>query len=271
MRRRLTNSCILMVKNSAGDRRGPRFHIAITTYNRPEKLDLLIGQLFTEAEMNGVRIDVHLHDDGSTLPLIWNGDLDRCTIHVRGANGGKRWYWGIVDYVFRNAASRDDWDFFLMLPDDVEIGDAFFLSIIEAWRALREGDPRAVCLSVLTDDQRAGRAQWSPHMPRKVEYGEHRFWWSQWMDMAFVAERDFFEALTCRISDEPVYVLPVLPKRFDENPHSGSGVGGQITRRLITLERTMYHLRESLVLHGEHESVMHPETRLFERLTTNGA
>lgn len=217
-------------------------------------LERLLSSLFTDAKSAGVDLDIHVYDDGSTEPI----KADRCTIHRREENGGKKLYWKLVNEAF-TVAYRSEWKYFYMLPDDGEIVEGFFARSVAAWQALRG----VACLSVCTDRQRAGKLQWGDEVPKTVTRSGIAFWTSGWVDMAFMCERSMFDALKTGTG----FINPII--RDVWKPGVSSGVGGQITKRLRLKGQDMLHVHDTLINDdGKHESRMHPETRKTEPLST---
>jgi len=80
-----------------------------------------------------------------------------------------------------------------------------------------------------------------------------------WNDCCWVTGRELGNALGWKIYE----IIKVEPRSY-----RSSGVGRQISRRLHAYGNTMYGVNETLLLHGDHESVMHPEERKTEPLIT---
>lgn len=57
------------------------------------------------------------------------------------------------------------------------------------------------------------------------------------------------------------YVNEINPRRFEHNEAISSGVGQDLTFRMLRTNCNMYTPTKSLVYHGDHESLMHPEHR----------
>lgn len=55
---------------------------------------------------------------------------------------------------------------------------------------------------------------------------------------------------------------------YTEDPERSSGVGNQLTQKLRRLRVPMFKPIPSLCFHGDHDSVMHPELRKREPLTS---
>ena len=51
-------------------------------------------------------------------------------------------------------------------------------------------------------------------------------------------------------------ILPINKNRWAKNSELGSGVGQQMSMRLLSLNQNMYHVINSLVTHDDHTSKM---------------
>jgi len=165
---------------------------------------------------------------------------------------GKRFYFKLVTSLYVLAHRTDvkfQFDYFIQVPDDIRLCDNFFSEAIAQWEAIP--DPNKICLNLLND----GRVQpgWTGFKHQNKTFNGYNFILTQWVDMCFIAGRNFFEALNWEI-------LPVSQSwAADEN--RSSGVGLQISRRLNDLGKKMYLVSRSLIAHGPHTSQMHPNHR----------
>jgi len=206
--------------------------IVITTYNRPEMCLNLVNSLCD--------YDVTVYNDGGD-----DVNTDLYDVHqVYFPHSGKRFYWWMWNRIFQDLK---DSDYVLFLPDDVTLHpDGESISrLVNLFRAI--DDPNKVCLNPLVD-KRGHVCQWNTFDPvRTVDV-----WQTQWFDCCGLVNRAFFETLSYNVA-------PVPQEHFLNN--QSSGVGSQISKRLHAAGRTMYQVHESLLQHGEHASVMHPEFR----------
>ena len=56
--------------------------------------------------------------------------------------------------------------------------------------------------------------------------------------------------------------------RWNHDPNLSSGVGQQISTKLHNKNKSMYHTKTSLVIHGDHESKMNFEERKNKPIIT---
>jgi hypothetical protein len=100
------------------------------------------------------------------------------------------------------------------------------------------------------DESRRGNSNWTGFTP--IEYDE--YYKTQWNDLCFISKFDFFKKLNFEI-------LPIDKNRWIKNSELGSGVGQQMSIRLMNLNQNMYHAKNTLVTHDDHESVMNYSNR----------
>lgn len=212
------------------------FEIIINTYNRPEKLNALLDDIFKQVEAH-----VTVFNDGSHLPYnIPYNNVD----HIRCNHHGKKKYWKLLQKGFYAARAKTP-DYFIWLPDDVRLTDNFFDEAVRLYEKIN--DPDKICLTLRHPKGRD--KNWTNFEP--VNYDEYRL--IQWVDMLFIAEKKFFEALNYKMN-------PIEKTRWDNNPKLGSGVGEQLSKRLLSY--SMYQVLSSLVITPDPEkSQMNPEDR----------
>lgn len=131
------------------------------------------------------------------------------------------------------------WDRMLQIPDDVRLERDFFHRIELTWQAI--DDPQKVCLSPLRDSRTQCWTGWE-----MLDMGPAML--SQWTDLAIYTDNRWMDA---------IYGVPIVVPRRSES----SGVGAWLSRRWHDEGMRMYHVKKSLLRHGDHESVMHPEHR----------
>ena len=122
------------------------------------------------------------------------------------------------------------------------------------WQKLQ--DKNKICLSLLTDG-RVNKPNWTNFNPIiKDEYIR-----TQWNDLCFICEKEFF---TVDIQPISLQRWQILAKSLDIE--LGSGLGGMISRYWHKLGKTMYHTKESQVKHLNGVSMMNPKERLVNPL-----
>jgi tetratricopeptide (TPR) repeat protein len=228
--------------------------IVIPSYNRHHLLRKLLTQINREAGDFDIWVDVF--DDGSTYPIVEDArnytNLKGLGVH-RYKNHGKKQYWQLVNHIFEYIYKQNV-DFFIYMPDDIEICSDFFHQVISRWQAI--SDPKKIVLNLGLDN----RTQcWTRFERVKCKFGEVEVFKSQWVDMLMLFERSFLEALNYRIE-------PIDLSRWEKNPNLSSGVGQEISQKLHRLGFSLYQVSEYLISHGDHDSMMNPEERKINPL-----
>jgi hypothetical protein len=209
-----------------------------------------------EASIGEHELSLIIADDGSKSRYLEQirAEYRHLKIQVRQfkVNHGKKKYWMLVSWLFAELRLRK-FDFVLMLPDDVRLSPSFFDDLLARWDAIE--DPNKICLSPLLAENHYGKPMWGSAPPISIRAENFRIIRTQWTDMCFMAPRKFFELLNFE-------VRPISPRRWRKKTNLSSGVGEQITMRVRKTGVNMYHLANSLVLHGTHISKMNYEERL---------
>lgn len=177
---------------------------------------------------------------------------------VNPVNYGKKMYWKTINTGFLRLADHK-FDYFFQIADDMRLVKSFFLKAIKAWSIIP--DKKKACLNISIDYSRLMTPFWTSYHPHAVSFDGHDFIKTGWTDMCLVSSGTYLEALNFMIS-------PVDP-RWSGNKELSSGVGMQISRRLISMGYTIYSLKKSLVISDDHPSMMHPELRKEQKLITN--
>ena len=230
--------------------------IFITSYNRNEMLHNLLKQIFEQAELD-FDIQINIFDDVSDDKFYFNDP--KIKVYTNPIHRGKQLFWQTWDEMFK-LAKKNKSDYYFFLPDDIEICPNFFNIAIEKLEYIKSFDNNFACLSLLTDDQRkmATNSCWTAKQS-ELKYGEIL---SHFNDCCFICQDTFFELLDYKMNE-------VKPIRWVRDPNLSSGVGRQISLRLVEKEANMYHCFNRLVRHGEHESLMNPQERKNNPLTSN--
>lgn len=231
--------------------------INILTYNRPASLCRLLEDIKEHAP----GAEVWVWDDGSPQPpwvdpakdagrdidALYLGNSIGVKWQIAEQRHGKELHWKWLGRVW--AANRaSSAYYFIQLADDFRLCRNFLHRAIEAWD--RIWDERKIAMNILRDDAREGRAQWTgitPHM----SHGALR---TGWIDGAYLAPRRFYELQGW----EPP---SVDPKFWNRRPERGSDVYRRVCAFLERGQHHVYCVADSLVVHVDLPSVMHPEAR----------
>lgn len=220
------------------------FCVIVTTYNRPDMLEDLIKDI--NLKSSDYRILITIFDDGSELDYSFIDKYDIKYIKYNN-NHGKLRYWSLINDTFkycRNISSKK----YIYLPDDIRLKEDFFKESLRIFDKILDDDK--ICLNLLMDENRRGSINWTGFSP--IRYDE--YYKTQWNDLCFISSYSFFECLKFEI-------LPIDKSRWDKNKELGSGVGHQMSIRLLNEGKNMYHVYTSLVTHDDHESKMNYENR----------
>lgn len=172
--------------------------------------------------------DVVVWDDNSNFRLT--GDF---YFYQFSKNYGKKNAWRKFQRIFNFILNEYDYDYYIFIPDDVVLCKDFVKKSIELYESIL--DNSKICLSLLSDD-RIKAPCWTNLQP-KIK-GDVIL--SQWNDLCFIAERKFFEEVNIRY---------INPDRWEGEKRLGSGVGGQISRNLLSKGYNMYHAKDTLCEH----------------------
>lgn len=222
--------------------------VILGTYDRASLISETLGSLNVNRKDHDV--DLWIYDDCS--PVNYLGSLAK---HRFKVNNGKKNYWKVISKIYQDIRLADEYDFYFHIPDDVTLKDNFFDEAIRTWEAI--DDDKKMCMNLLFDSERSGKTCWTGCKPE--DFGD--VWRTQWMDMIYMCKRSMFEAL-----DFIVYPIP-RDRWQNGNEHLGSGVGMQISKRLHGNGFGLYQAKNSLLIHGNHDSKMNYYSRLFTPLT----
>jgi len=227
------------------------FCILITSYNREAMLKLLLSDISTQKKE--YKILVTIFDDGS-IPEYNLSDFD--VKHIRFyKNNGKRGFWNVVNTIFKyckNIQAKK----FIFIGDDMRLCKDFFTKSAKKYDSIN--DENKICLGLFITNTYRKNPNWTNFLPI-----EHKnYYQTQWNDVNFIAEYKFFEKLNFEIH-------PISAKRFANNSNISSGVGQQISIRLNDQKLSMFHVKKSLISHGDHESKMNPLERINHKIIIN--
>jgi hypothetical protein len=230
--------------------------ILITTFNRPELLLRLLRQIDGQNEELQHELSTIIVVDGPQNGydevneyLLANG---RDMVIETAEHNGKPNYYKVINELYKAAGIMDSFeqfDYFIQLPDDIELHRDFFTSAIARWETIN--NDKKICLNLLND----GRKQpgWVPMDPVPERFGITPVIRTGWVDLCFISTRQYFDALKWHINP--------IDQKWANDPQRSSGVGMQISRRLFDMRKDVYMVTPSLVSHGTHESRMHPDHR----------
>lgn len=224
--------------------------VVITTYNREQMLKLLLEDIEKQRGVN--KILVLIFNDGSKkkYELKKYANIDIGYIHYRN-NYGKYRYWELINNTFAYCKNTNS-KYFIYLPDDIRLKKGFFKKSISLQETINKG-----VLSLLLDKERIKRTNWTNILA--IDMGDKYL--TQWCDMCFICNKSFFETLEYKI-------ISINMSRWGQNKLLSSGVGQQISMRLFDKLFPMYHVKETLVTHDDHESVMNKTERKKNKLLT---
>jgi len=226
-------------------------HVIINTYNRPHMLDLLLSDI--EKNKSNYSVMVNIYDDGSEANYTKVLNKYDNINYKKYGNHGKKRYWELVNKSFYDAKYSNA-KYFYKFDDDVKLVDDFFNKTIKIWNKI--DDEKKICLNPLLDDLRKGQTVWGG-TPKIVKFGNFKIWNSDWVDMMFMCEKNFFKSLDFEIQK-------ISTSRWKKDPKKSSGVGVQISNRLRGQNLGMYQVCDSLIIHGDHDSAMNDELRKTE-------
>ncbi len=218
-------------------------YIAITTYDRPEELKALLEDISRETA--GKRVHIHIYDDASPEPIFVPYDTTRYQ-----NNHGKKGYWSIMNDVMRDA---EVWDFkyFFFLQDDCRLTEGFFDLAVDEYEAIPDVNKATLC--TFTPQSIYERTMWSTLKAKDVVTTGRKFINCNYVDCIFMCPRETLALLGFRMQ-------PIPMTRFT-NEFISSGVGQQLTLRLMRYKKTMYCAYSSLIKEHSNTSKMNEEER----------
>lgn len=210
-----------------------RIAVNITTYKRDKELKSLLNQL------KPYDVDVFVWDDDP------NGvEVDCFKYKKFNINHGKQKLWLKFKQIFKYL-TKTNYDYYIFLPDDVELKDNFIQSVVTIWKSIN--DNNKICLSLLVD-KRLNDQNWTCVMPRDLG----NVYLTQWNDLCFFCEKKFIDEIE---------VKEVSVDRWKKNKDLGSGVGSQISWYLLKKGYNMYNVKDKLVQHLDIKSKMNYKER----------
>lgn len=225
--------------------RAPRVHVAITTYNRPETVLGLLKDLALESALSGFEVDVRVYDDCS--PTDYSEVEDYCAqvgfVYSRQPkNLGLERHCELITQAYEDMRDSPA-EFFLVLPDDCRLLPGFFENCLNAWAEVT--DPHKVSMAVAVLNGREESADWSGIPTVETNGGVQ----VGWVDGFNWFNREYLTTLNYEV------------KGLKSNRAASSGMGRGITKSLVAAKKTMYRVRNSLVVSLDLPSQMHPKVR----------
>lgn len=218
--------------------------IIIPSYNRFDKLNNILEQLYTEETK--YKIKIIICDDGSIdkryyeLKNIFSEiDYIRNTI-----NNGKFGYWKTITSLFQQAAKYVT-HAVIQIDDDFLLCDKFIDKLIDKFFESKIIDNRNVAIYY--------------HIPTNREIG---WGMSNWIDGGALFDINFLEKINFSVDEIP-------KKRWLNTPELSSGVWQQISIKINNNGLFTYKLDYSLAEHnGNEDSKMNTKQRIRNSITT---
>ena len=223
------------------------FCVIITTFNREPMLKLLLDDIFLN---KNYKILVTIFDDGSEKGYDLSGYDVKYIKYVK--NNGLKNVWKVITDTFKYCKNINA-KYYFYLQDDLRLKENFFSESVRIYENIN--DNNKISLGTLMIESQRLLPKWTKFTP--IEYDE--YYKTQWCELVFVCEKRFFASLEYSIN-------PIPTSRWDNRPNLSCGVGDQISHRLLNQGLNMYHVINSLTIHGDHESMFLPELRKAEPL-----
>lgn len=232
----------------------PRYVVVVRSFNRPAQLARLLGQLEGQASFP---VEIFVFDDASTVSMEEvSGHCRRMGWHwVRmPRNLGKPGAWKMFNMIFGELRRRDGWTHALFLDDDMGLCGDFFELMGERWRSLPS--EKAATLTMMVDSGRGRGPCWTNVKPQRVS---ELAWKTQWVDGSFLCSRAALDSIGWTLE-------PIPGRRWARASSLSTGVGKQLSGRLVAAGMALYQVERSLVVHAFGPSHMNPEERRREPL-----
>lgn len=210
--------------------------ILITSYKRPEMLKNLLIQLKGKA-------DIIVFDDNSDFSIEGNG----IEFYKFKQNYGKKLAWLKFQKIFKKVKRLKKYDYYYLLPDDIELCEDFINKSIELWEGIN--DPKKITLS-FSNPARCTASQFTfvePQIKGDVIL-------TGWTDLALMFTKEFINKVN--IKEIPL-------SRWNDNELLGSGVGSMISNQFVDAGFNLYNTKDKLMEHlGNNDSKMNPKDRI---------
>jgi len=234
----------------ANSRSFPLFEVVITTYNRPERLMLLLRDIETHGR--GLDVRVRVYDDASTADYskVKAFLQTRRQQFIRaGTRHNKRKMWRWMNRIFADTRKVEA-HHFLFLQDDVRLCADFFRKVQSAWEGLPD---KKGTLNLHRDASRAYSTTGCWTGAQLTRMGEVSL--TGWTDCAaFVCSKEAMQDLGWKLNS-------ISDDRWKECPGLSTGIGQQISVRLHSRGWGLYRTEQSLVVHTDSVSQLNPHRR----------
>jgi hypothetical protein len=220
-------------------------------------LSRLLGDLKRERPDS---FKLFVFDDSSSVDMA--EAQQRCLVlggrwHRFPKNHGKRLSWKMFTKMFAALrAGTDKHTLYFFFDDDMRLCTRFFERARQAWD--RVADRRKITMHLMVDSSRKSRPCWTNFLPQDAGHGIRLI---QWVDGSFMCQRRFFELLEWQVN-------PISSRRWKQEPTASTGVGMQLSTRLLKKGCKMYQVSESLLVHSGAPSKMNPNERASTPLHT---
>lgn len=208
--------------------------ILINSYNREPMLRRLVSQILSQIEAT---INVYL--DGCEY-----GEIEGVKVFHEPHHGRERYY-ELCQKGFRGMPKAD---YYYKIDDDMQIVDGFFEKSIEYWESIE--DANKVGLNLLKDQR---DSMWGSHKRSKTNENVD---YSDWIDLNWMMDKYSFQLLQRLTFERP------------SDLSMSSGVGRQVCRHMRKFGN-LYQVRETLLIHGDHESEMNPQRKTTGEILTS--
>lgn len=216
-----------------------RFCVMITTYNRVEPFYQLTKRL---KELNPNCRIVAVDDCSEIKPDVKYVDV----FHRNSKNQGKQGWYKTVNKLWSMALDENA-DYYVMIPDDSFPKDNFFHKALETWGSISDTDK--IALHVSNNNRESNWTGFTREDYNNLVYK------TQTTEMDFMCLPEF---ITLKLKG-------MNPKKWEENPNLGSGVGQELNRHWVKQGKTIYGVKNGLLIRSglvnDDESVMNVEER----------
>lgn len=218
--------------------------IVITTYNRPESFERTLKEVDRWIEQNpSYNISVHIYDDFSNPRYR---ESNRQATRQRGfrykcfpKNHGKKRFWELWNYILTDLKQME-FNYVVCLQDDCDYSYNFLNEVVQYCKMLEKSDSNFAALNVRND--RLGEKCWTKVKPKLVFIGGTKFYKTGWVDMIFVSNSNFIKAVENNLEE-------VNKGRWEKDKKRSSGVGHQISEKIVEKGYTIYQPITKLVHH----------------------